>query len=128
MYGKCENFYNPIIMLTLFSVIRKILVFIGKILGILLLSLIVVLMWYLGTDMTPMEQYNTARHCVLGAQANTGMREQEIIQFQATRLFIQKEAWVQVVNLVDNTKTDIFCTRMKGKIEYLLVDGKEIKL
>ena len=102
--------------------------FIGKLLGFLFLSLVVVMTWHFGTHMDPREQYVAALFCVMSAQNKTGMREQEIIQFEATRLFKQKEAWVQVVNVSDNSKTVIFCSHMDGELEWLDVDGKEIKL
>jgi len=56
------------------------------------------------------------------------MREQEILQSHTSKFFRETEVWIEVINLSDNSKSDIWCINMGGELLYLNVDGKEIEL
>ena len=104
----------------------KLIKFILKIFGIIVIAFTAVMSWHIGTTMDPQEEHNIALSCVLSAQMKIGEHGQEILQSHSTKLFTDVKSWVQVLNKKDGTKSEIYCIKRNGGLRFLYVNGKEI--
>ena len=93
-----------------------------------MIAFIAVITWHIGTYMDPQEEHNIALSCVLSAQVKTGSRGQEVLQSHSTKLFRDEKSWVQVLNKLDGTKSEIYCVKRDGKLRLLYVNGIEVDL